>query len=134
MHTTKYFGRSYEGKYAADYTIRGLCKPRTACMNGTISSFAVYVSRERAFCKSCGRINGSVHCLYEPRIVYPRLIFSRVNARPTVLLDFSLSISNHIATLSSKPCSLEEKQPRSQALSSHEMKEPGTRLEEKKIA
>ena len=44
-------------------------KPRTARINGTKSSFAAYVSRERAFCANCGRINGSVRGLHKPRIV-----------------------------------------------------------------
>ena len=56
---------------AADYTIRGLCKPRTARINGTKSTFAAYVSHERAFCTSCVRINGSVCGLNKPRLIFP---------------------------------------------------------------
>ena len=68
-------------------------KPQAACINGTKSSFKACKSRERASCKSCGRINGSVRGLHKLRIdCNPQLIFPRINS-PNEYHDGDLSTS-----------------------------------------
>ena len=51
--------------------LRATHKPRTAHIKGTKCSFVAYVSRERAFCTRCCRMNGSVRGSH--RLIFPRI-------------------------------------------------------------